>query len=226
MTTKKETADNQKAKIKLEVFGTSNPGSIIFRSEGFKLRNNCKKGMWTDSEQNNLFDSLEFTIIQAKEYFGDLGQTENVEWMQLYLVPIPDTPKLPPNTVCVTYIKTRSLTSLENKLTYLDGDESIDYDPAIGIFTTKFARHNGDYGDYYSLQFDWRERKAGAETEQLEKIVNFVNNRPNLTDSLGTKDMICLHGLAPEEKYQLIAEYKERDGLEILDAKVLPSASS
>lgn len=224
MTTKKQTTDNTETKLSLSVLGTSTPGSIIFRGGGFKIRNNCKRGMWTDSEQNNLFDELEFTIIQAIEYFGDLGQTENTEWLQLYLVPVPATPKLPENLVCCTYIKTRSLSSFETKLTYLDGDKTIDYDPAIGIFQTKFVKHDSKLGDYFSLQFDWRERQAGAETEQLEKIINFINNQPALIDTVGTKDMVCIHGIEAEKKQRLIEEHKNRNGLEILDAKVLPSA--
>ena len=82
-----------------------------------------------------------------RNYYGNVGKTKHTQWLQIWFIGAPNEQKLPSNTVCVTYAKTRSLTGLGQKAIEVMEDE----DPGLGIFKASFEKHSGDYGNYCSV---------------------------------------------------------------------------
>jgi hypothetical protein len=87
--------------------------------------------------------------------------------LQVWFVAVPTCEILPKNTICLTYLKKRSIAQFSQKVTELMESG----EPALGIFQGSFLKHSGDKGDYYSVVWDWREREAEEEIEQLEHII-------------------------------------------------------
>jgi hypothetical protein len=107
--------------------------------------------------------------------------------MQIFFILAPSCKILPKDTVCVSYIKTRSLSQFTQKITQLMESG----EPAEGIFQISFLSHQNGKGDpYKSVKFDWRPRKSAEEKKQLDMIANFVQTQPPLGDSNGTREMI------------------------------------
>lgn len=171
----------------INIFGKINKEIINHFTPPYSVRNDCQIGQWKIGEDNILGNELEIAIIAMRNYYGNLGKTKYTQWLQIWFIGAPSEQKLPSNTVCVTYAKTRSLTGLGQKAIEVMENQ----DPGVGIFKTSFEKHSGDYGNYYSVSWNWRERTA-EEFAQLQLIADFLNTAPSFNDPNLPKTMIAL----------------------------------
>jgi hypothetical protein len=154
------------------VFGTRPDNAICLPDVPYSVRLNCKDGglfvggSEAQHRKTNPDQKIDISIIKVSKFFGTLGKTENVLWLQLFFVPAPgvESSILPKNTVCCSYIKKQSIAHLFNKV-----QEVMEIgDPGMGIFTLGFNREVGENGVYYTVSFDWKERESEAEKQQLK----------------------------------------------------------
>ncbi len=184
----------------LKVFGTKPVNSIFLPQMPFAVRNDCQIGQWKIGDEDFRGNSLDISIIKVSQFFGSLGKTKNAQWLQVWFIPAPSEEKLPSSTVCITYIKSRSISQFSQKITELMASG----EPALGIFTASFEKHAGDMGTYYSLRWDWRNRGNDAENTQIEQIATFMQTAPNLFDMNNAANLICIDGMSNEEISTLI----------------------
>ena len=186
------------------VFGIRPTDAICLPDVPYSVRLNCKDGGLfvggneAQHRKSNPNQKIDISIIKVSKYFGTLGKTENVLWIQLFFVAAPgvDSAILPRNTVCCSYIKKQSIAHLFNKV--MEVPEHID--PGIGIFTLSFNREAGENGVYYTISFDWRERETEEEKQQLELIATFMSAcSGQLIDLEGTRDMTCVDGWTAQQ---------------------------
>lgn len=170
--------------IELKVFGKLATEQINFFKPPYNVRNNCQVGQWAKTEDDFIGNSLDIAIIGTQEYYGKLGKSTG-NWLQIWFIAAPTESKIPKNVVCVTYIKTRSLSAFGQTIIELMSNG----DPAVGIFTGSFAKHSNDYGNYSSVKFAWRERTE-EEKPQLKLIANFLSTAPILEDTGLPKTMV------------------------------------
>lgn len=197
----------------ISVFGRKPADSIFLADHPYAVRNDCQVGQWKIGDDDFRGSTVEISIIRICRFFGNLGKSRNTFWLQLWFVPAPATANLPRNTVCVSYLKTRSVSEFSRKIIELmDAGE-----PAEGIFTGSFAKHSSELGNYYSVRWDWRDRSSEAELRQLEQIGSFLDGQPQLLDLTGTRDMVSLDGLS-EPEIQLLAESAKAGRVELLPA--------
>jgi hypothetical protein len=187
MTLTKEKTSELTKLPNLTIFGKINKEMINHFTPPYSVRNDCQIGQWKVGEDNLLGNSLKLSIIAMKNYYGNLGKTKHTQWLQLWFVAAPSEQKLPSNTVCVTYLKTRSLTQLGQKAIEVMQNE----DPGMGIFTASYEKHAGDYGNYYSIKWEWRDR-TNEELPQLHLIADFLATNPNFNDANLPNTMIQL----------------------------------
>lgn len=181
---------------KTSILGTVPKDSIFNPTPTYNLRNDCQVGQWKQGEDNFKGNSLEISLLKAKKHYGNLGDTKKAHWLQLWLVAAPSETKIPANTVCCTYLKTRSLENIGTKLTELMTNQ---IDPGTVIFTASFEKTQGKMGTYYYLKWDWREREGEAEQKQLDQIIEFINGNPSLVDTGKPKTLICTDGMSSEQ---------------------------
>lgn len=198
----------------MEVFGTIKDNNIFLPSIPYQVRFNCKDGgifiggNEPSHRKSNPNDKIEISIIKVAKFFGNLGETTNSVWMQLFFVASPNVKPeiLPQNTVCVAYIKKKSISNLNNTVTDI---MSRKIEPATGIFLVSFNKEISKKGAYFSINFDWKERKTKTEKDQLNIIQEFWNvNHQNLMDLDGTRDMIDVSNLSAQEVNNLINQAK------------------
>lgn len=208
------------------VFGTRPVDSIYLPDIPYSVRLNCKNGglfiggIKPQHRKTNPDQKIDISIIKVSKFFGSLGKTQNVLWLQLFFVPAPnvDGAILPPNTVCCSYIKKQSINNLFNKVQEIMTKK----DPGLGIFSINFNEELGKFGNYYSINFNWRERGTDEEKKQLELIANFMSTYQNqLIDLDGTKDLICVDGFNAQQLQDLIAQRQLQSQT---DNKSLPAA--
>jgi hypothetical protein len=196
--------------VEIKVFGTRPQNQIFMPQVAFNVRNNCKVGQWTIGEDDYRGKDIEISIIGVCQMFGTLGKTTSTPWLQVWFVPAPSCDVLPRNTVCVTYLKKRSITQFSQKITELMESG----EPAMGIFTAGFTKHTGELGDYYSVVWDWRQRDTDEELEQLEMIADFLASEPKLLDLERSASLTPLARLRSDEIAELIAANHLDDGNE------------
>lgn len=177
------------------IFGTMPTDYIFNPFPPYSLRNDCQAGQWKRGESDFKGNSIEISLIKAHKFYGELGKS-NSHWLQLWFIPSPNEKKLPRNTVCVTYIKTRSLDNLSGKLIELMTNE---IDPGEGIFKAYFEKHSGTLGNYFSITWEYRDREGDAEQKQLDAIRNFIATNPRLIDANKPETLICTDGMTPEK---------------------------
>lgn len=207
-----------------QIFGTKPKDSIFLPLQPYTVRFNCQSGQMAVSDTEFLGAEAEISIIKVARFFGTLGRTSNVEWLQLFYIPAPDCEALPQNTVCVSYLKTRSVSQFQQVVTRLLGEGT---NPAEGIFKVGFQAHSNDYGSYYSVQFGWRKRKGSAEMRQLQMIADFVEGGPQLLDLNGTRRMVCIDGLDSAIAQRLMEQAQanpELEAVELMQRLALPEA--
>lgn len=196
------------------IFGVKPKDSIYNPRQPYSVRFNCQVGQLAIGDDDFVGKDAEISIIKAQRHFGSLGKTQAVEWLQIFYIPAPECSILPANTVCVSYLKTRSLAGFEQLITRLIGDG---INPAEGIFKVSFLGHTNDLGKYYSVRFDWRKRKAtkgNDEIKQLEMIKQFMMGGEPIMDLQGSRDMYCIEGLSAEQ-----VETVRRDCIRKLDSE-------
>ena len=147
----------------ITVFGTRPKDSIFLPTTPFAVRNDCAIGNWKVGDDDMRGKTIEISIIKVSQHFGSLGKTKNTQWLQIFFVPAPGCDNLPSNTVCLTYLKSRSISQFSQKITELMESG----EPALGIFIGSFEKHSNEYGTYYSVKWDWKERKTEPEKKQL-----------------------------------------------------------
>jgi hypothetical protein len=198
------------------VFGTRPDNAICLPDIPYSVRLNCKDGglfvggYEAQHRKTNPDQKIDISIIKVSKFFGTLGKTENVLWLQLFFVAAPgvDSKILPSNTVCCSYIKKQSIAHLFNKV-----QEVMEIgDPGMGIFTLGFNREVGENGVYYSVSFDWRERQSEEEKQQLDLIAAFMSTYRNLlVDLEGIREMTCVDGWTAQQLQEL-AENRQQLG--------------
>jgi hypothetical protein len=194
------------------IFGTKPKDAIFLPSQPYQVRFNCKSGQLAISEDDFLGKEAEISVLKVSRWFGDLGKTRGAEWLQLFYVPAPGCDILPSNTVCISYVKTRSLSQFQQVITRLLSEGQ---NPATGVFKVSFVHHVNGERDYYSVKWEWRDRDGEAEAQQLEQIVGFMQGGPILADPRAASGMVCIDGLTQEEIATLMeAAREERKALE------------
>lgn len=183
----------------LNIFGKIDKTKINNISPPYKIRNDCKLGMWKTGDENLIGNKLSIAILKTVPFYGNLGQTRQAQWQQIWFVAAPKEEQIPQNIICVTYIKTQSLSNLGQKIIELMGTTN----PGLGIFETSFQPKQGEYGNYYVVNWQWRERTP-EEIPQLQLMADLLNSSPILTDPT-----------LPETMFQLS---EERDPIEIAQA--------
>ena len=199
------------------VFGIRPTDAICLPDVPYSVRLNCKDGGLfvggneAQHRKSNPNQKIDISIIKVSKYFGTLGKTENVLWIQLFFVAAPgvDSAILPRNTVCCSYIKKQSVAHLFNKV-----QEVMEHgDPGMGIFTLGFNKEAGEKGTYYTINFDWKERETKEEKEQLESIATFMSAyNEQLIDIEGTRDMTCVDGWTAQQLQGLTAQRQQLEG--------------
>lgn len=188
-----------------KVFGTRPQQGIFLPQVPFNVRNDLKVGQWKVGEDDFRGKEIEISIIKVAQFFGNLGKTTNAFWLQVWFVAAPDCEILPKNTICLTYLKKRSIAQFSQKVTELMESG----EPALGIFQASFLKHLGDKGDYYSVIWDWRERETEEEIEQLEQIADFMATNPKLVDL--SVNLMPIDGLSPEEIEHIMSSAKAQE---------------
>ncbi|MGK7899122.1 MAG: hypothetical protein AB4372_37270 [Xenococcus sp. (in: cyanobacteria)] len=211
---------------KFSVFGTRPTDSIYLPDIPYSVRLNCKDGglfvggSEPQHRKTNPDQTVDISIIKVSKFFGSLGKTKNVLWLQLFFIPAPnvDPSILPKNTVCCSYIKKQSIAHLFNKVQEVMQHD----DPGFGIFTLSFDKKAGENGVYYAVDFDWRSRESEEETKQLDLIGAFMSSYQNqLIDLEGIRDMTCVDGWSAQKIEALTNKYRE---IEEAETRSLPAA--
>jgi hypothetical protein len=199
------------------VFGTRPDNAICLPDIPYSVRLNCKDGglfiggYEAQHRKTNPDQKIDISIIKVSKYFGSLGKTENILWLQLFFIAAPsvDSKILPKNTVCCTYIKKQSIAHLFNKV-----QEVMEIgDPGMGIFTLGFNKEIGENGVYYTVTFDWRERSSEEEKQQLNLIANFMSTcGDQLIDLEGIRSMTCVDGWTAQQLQGLTDQQNQLNG--------------
>lgn len=200
------------------VFGIKPENAVFNPTTPFNVRFNCQMGQIALSETEFLGSEAEISIVKVSRFFGTLGNTRNCEWFQVFYVATPGCKILPSNTVCCSYLKTRSIGAFNQTVTKLMGAGT---NPAEGIFKLSFQKHQSGDRNYFSVKWDWRSRKGKPETDQLNMVAAFMDEQPQLLDLSGTRQMICVDNLPSILVQQMVDEarlYPDFTPQEILSA--------
>jgi hypothetical protein len=200
------TAEPKKASI--SVFGTLPENAIIVPDLPIQAKNNCQSGKWTIGDEE-YGSKVAMTVLKFSKFFGDLGQAKKTLWGQIWFVV--DGGELPHKVVMVTYIKGRSLSDFTRLIASV---QAKGVEPAEGVFVPDFIRHSGQKPDdngvikpinYYSLKWDWMERSDWEMVEQAAIVLSDQQNLSRMVDLEGTREMVCLDNLPPNEVAALMA---------------------
>lgn len=215
------------------VFGAKDNDTILVPEMPIVARNNCQSGKWIIGDEE-YGSKCSMTILKFSKFFGNLGQTQNTLWGQIWFVA--ESGDLPNGVVMVTYIKSRSLNDFNRLVTSIQAQG---IEPATGIFVPEFSKHSGQKPDeqgmlkpinYYSLKWSWMERKDWSVVEQAAAVLADNSNLARMIDLEGTRQMACLDHLAPHEIARLIAAYTQPEmtetvGLVAIEDAMLPAIS-
>jgi hypothetical protein len=175
------------------IFGVKPKGAIFLPSQPLSVRLDCKDGQLTLGEDSPLGKTAEISVLKVSRWFGDMGMTKGAEWLQLFYVGAPGCDTLPADTICVSFLKTRSLGQFQRIITTLLAAGT---NPAKGIFSVSFVDHVSGQNRYKSVKFQYRERTE-AELEQLQSIADFMAGSPRLVDI--RPGLQCIDAMSPEE---------------------------
>ncbi|MCT7957266.1 hypothetical protein [Laspinema palackyanum] len=194
----------------ISVFGFKEEDALVVPELPIRARNNCQSGQWVLGDED-YGSKLAMTILKFSKFFGSLGQTKHTLWGQIWF--IPEAGELPHDVVMVTYIKGRSLSDF-NRLVATVQARGIE--PAEGLFVPSFVKHSGQKPDeigvmkpinYYSLKWDWIERSNWDMIEKAAAVLADPYNLSRMIDLDGTREMICLDNLPPNEIANLMAAH-------------------
>ena len=148
-----------------------NTEEFFYLGTPYAIRNDCQVGQWKVGDSKLLGKEIRIFIVAARKFYGVLGQAKPQEWLQLIFFASNLEEKLPRNTPCVTYIKTRSKAMFTNRLIEIAATAGSD---KRMVFVASFEKHTGASGTYYSVTFDQEEVEEKSEEEYHDKIVNFL----------------------------------------------------
>ena len=210
------------------VFGMKPPDALLVPAMPINVRNNCQIGQWCIGDK--MYGSkCSMTILKFAKFFGELGQTRDTQWGQLWFVA--EAGDLPKGMVMVTYIKSRGLQGFNSLVASI---MSQGVEPATGIFTTEFTPHSGNRVDehgvnkpinYFSLKWDWKPREDYTILKQAAAVLNNRSNMGNLIDIEGTKKLVQIDGLSPEQLDRLLKNENPNEAIGVLpnaQLKALP----
>lgn len=195
------------------VFGAvPSEGEIFIPDSPFAIRNNCQIGQFTLGSSQQLGNKLSFRAVKFSRFFGDLGQSQNESWGQLWFVAEPGkSGDIPANILCLTYIKTKSLSEFNNLIAQI---QSRRINPATGVFTCGFIKESRTIvgsdgqmmqGNYYSLGWSWSSVEDFKSAYTDEQLLAVIAKASTFQDLEGTANMVCLDRLSSAERSQLIA---------------------
>ena len=192
------------------VFGAKPKDALLVPEMPIAVRNNCQSGQWTIGD-TDYGSKCSMTILKFSKFFGNLGQTEQTLWGQIWFVA--ESGELPKGVVMATYLKSRGLSDFNRLVTSV---QARGVEPATGIFVPNFIKHSGQKPDesgvvkpinYYSLKWDWVERTDWAVIDQASAVLADSSNQSRMMDLEGTRNMVCLDSLPPHEVACLMAAY-------------------
>lgn len=199
-----------KNKSTISVFGAKPKEALLIPDIPIQARNNCQSGQWVIGDMD-YGSKCSMTILKFSKFFGNLGQSINTLWGQIWFVV--ESGELPQGIVLVTYIKGRSLGELNRVVSSV---QARGVEPALGIFIPEFQKHSGQKPDengvvkpinYYSLKWHWQERADWSIIDQAAAALSDENNLSRMIDLEGTKKMVCLDKLTPDETAKLMAAH-------------------
>lgn len=150
---------------------------INYFNPPYAVRNDCQIGQWKVGDDKLIGKKISLVVIGVNNYVGTLGKAVDCQWLQVFFVPVGDC-SLPKDTVCVTYLKTRSLAAFGQKIIEIMEKK----DPGHGVFDASFSKHSGEYGDYHSLDWEWREFEGNEELALAQRIDTFLDQYLDLVD--------------------------------------------
>ncbi|NES76961.1 MULTISPECIES: hypothetical protein [Okeania] len=201
---------NSNVKAKIYVFGAKPKQALLVPEIPIAVRNNCQSGQWVIGD-TDYGSKVSMTIIKFSKFFGNLGQTINTLWGQIWF--IAESGELPHGVLMVTYIKGRSLNDFNRLIASV---QSQGVEPATGIFLPEFVKHSGQKPDengvvkpinYYSLKWRWQERTDWSIIQQAAAVLSDENNLSRMIDLEGTRKMVCLDNLSAEETANLMVAH-------------------
>ncbi|MGE5657290.1 MAG: hypothetical protein ACM37W_11840 [Actinomycetota bacterium] len=194
----------------ISVFGAKPKEALLVPEIPIAVRNNCQAGQWAIGD-TDYGSKCSMTILKFSKFFGNLGQTHNTLWGQLWFVA--ESGELPQGVVMVTYIKGRGLNDFNRLVASV---QARGVEPATGIFVPEFTKHSGQKPDdngvvkpinYYSLKWSWNERSDWSIIDQAAAVLSDASNLSRMIDLEGTRQMVCLDNLSPHEIACLIAAH-------------------
>ncbi|NJS42230.1 hypothetical protein HC766_08725 [Candidatus Gracilibacteria bacterium] len=195
------------------VFGAKPSNALLVPEIPISVRNNCQSGQWAIGDAD-YGSKCSMTILKFSKFLA-VGQTSNTLWGQLWFVA--ETGELPQGVVMVTYIKNRSLNDFNRLVASV---QSRGVEPATGIFVPEFVKHSGQKPDdsgvvkpinYYSLKWSWNERSDWGVIDQAAAVLSDSSNLSRMIDLEGTRQMVCLDNLSPQEVSCLMAVHSSSD---------------
>ncbi|WP_293149509.1 hypothetical protein [Okeania sp. SIO2C9] len=201
---------NSNVKAKIYVFGAKPKQALLVPEIPIAVRNNCQSGQWVIGD-TDYGSKISMTIIKFSKFFGNLGQTINTLWGQIWFVA--ESGELPHGVLMVTYIKSRSLNDFNRLIASV---QSQGVEPATGIFLPEFVKHSGQKPDengvvkpinYYSLKWRWQERTDWSIIHQAAAVLSDETNLSRMIDLEGTRKMVCLDNLSAEETASLMVAH-------------------
>lgn len=192
------------------VFGAKPKEALLVPEIPIAVRNNCQAGQWRIGD-TDYGSKCSMTILKFSKFFGALGQTQNTLWGQLWFVA--ESGELPQGVIMVTYIKGRSLNDFNRLVASV---QARGVEPATGIFVPEFVKNSGSKPDengiikpisYYSLKWSWVERQDWSVIDQAAAVLSDSSNLSRMIDLEGTKAMVCLDNLSPQEIACLMAAH-------------------
>lgn len=201
-----------KNKSTIFVFGSKPKEALLIPDIPIQAKNNCQSGQWVIGDID-YGSKCSMTILKFSKFFGNLGQTANTLWGQLWFVA--ESGELPQGIVLVTYIKSRSLSDFNRLVSSI---QARGIEPAMGIFVPEFQKHSGQKPDengvvkpinYYSLKWNWQERTDWSALEQAAAVLSDETNLSRMIDLEGTKKMVCLDNLTPDQTAKLMAVHAD-----------------
>lgn len=227
MSTNKNNADQSTDTFVMpSVFGMKPPDALLVPNTPISVRNNCQIGQWVIGDKS-YGSKCSMTVLKYSKFFGELGQTKDAQWGQLWFVA--EAGDLPQGMVMVTYIKSRGLQNFGHLVASIMAQG---IEPATGIFTCEFVGHSGqgpdDYGvvkprNYFSLKWDWKERTDAQYgiLKQAAAVLTDPAQMGNLVDIEGTKKLIQTDGFSPEQLARLLQKENINDAIGTLpDARM------
>lgn len=222
-----KSTETEQKRPAFSVFGAKPSNALLVPEMPISVRCNCQSGRWFVGD-NDCGSKLSLTILKFSRFFGKLGLTDREQFGQIWFVA--ESGDLPQGTVLVTYIKTRSLQNFNQCVATI---QARGIEPATGIFVPEFVKFSGNKPDaegvmratnYYGLKWSWEERKDWSIIDQAAAVLSDPSNQSRMVDLEGTRQMVCLDDLSPQQQASLLHGVIDQSLLPPEDMLALASA--